>query len=63
LWLGLAACQHLWWLSLGACQQAKDAAEVKELIDRATSTPKGHKKDITSDMFKGYCPPAVEAAW
>ncbi|DBB14039.1 TPA: hypothetical protein ACH3X3_001004 [Trebouxia sp. C0006] len=44
-------------------KKAKDAAEVKELIDRATSTPKGHKKDITSDMFKGYCPPAVEAAW
>jgi len=51
------------WLSLAACQQAKDAAEVKELIDRARATPKGQKKDISSDMFKGYCPPAVEAAW
>lgn len=43
--------------------QAKDAAETKALIDEAKATPKGQKKDISRDMFKGYCPPAVEAAW
>lgn len=45
------------------CVQAKDAAEVQQQIQQAQSTPKGHKKAVTGDMPKGYCPPAVEAAW
>ena len=36
---------------------------MKELIDWAEATPKGQKKDVSGDMFKGYCPLAVEAAW
>lgn len=43
--------------------QAKDAAEVQQQIEQAQATPKGHKKAMTGDMPKGYCPPAVEAAW
>lgn len=43
--------------------QAKDAAEVQQQIEQAQATPKGHKKAVTGDMPKGYCPPAVEAAW
>ena len=45
------------------CVQAKDAAEVKQQIEQAQATPKGQKKAVTRDMPKGYCPPAVEAAW
>ena len=43
--------------------QAKDAAEVQQQIEQAQATPKGQKKAVTRDMPKGYCPPAVEAAW
>ena len=54
----------------GTCQwhhsdllQAKDTAEVQQVIEHAKATPKGQKKDVSKDMPKGYCPPAVEAAW
>ena len=43
--------------------QAKDAADVQQQIEQAQATPKGQKKAVTRDMPKGYCPPAVEAAW
>ena len=43
--------------------QTKDAAEVQQQIEQAQATPKGQKKAVTRDMPKGYCPPAVEAAW
>ena len=43
--------------------QAQDAAEVAKLIGNARQTPKGQKKDVSGDMFKGYTPQAVEAAW
>ncbi|KAL3156713.1 hypothetical protein ABBQ38_000987 [Trebouxia sp. C0009 RCD-2024] len=43
--------------------EAKDAAEVKQQIEQAQATPKGQRKAVTRDMPKGYCPPAVEAAW
>ena len=45
------------------CVQAKDAAELKQQIEQAQATPKGQMKAVTRDMPKGYCPPAVEAAW
>ena len=43
--------------------QAQDAEEVQKLIDTARQTPKGHKKDVGGEMFKGYTPAAVEAGW
>ena len=43
--------------------QAQDAEEVQKLVDRARQTPKGHKKDVGGEMFKGYTPAAVEAGW
>ena len=58
-WRSFRVQQQSLWLQA----QAQDAADVQELIDRARATPKGQKKDVSRDMFKGYCPPAVEAAW
>uniref|UniRef100_A0A061RC03 Valine--tRNA ligase, mitochondrial n=1 Tax=Tetraselmis sp. GSL018 TaxID=582737 RepID=A0A061RC03_9CHLO len=36
---------------------------MQRIIDAARATPKGAKKDTAAAMPKGYCPPAVEAAW
>ena len=40
-----------------------EAEAVQKIIEAARATPPGHKKDTGAAMTKGYCPPAVEAAW
>ena len=45
--------------------QAKEAAEVEDMIKQAVDTPSGTKKACASleDMPKSYHPRFVEAAW
>ena len=43
--------------------QTQDAEAVQNLINKAKQTPKGQKKDVGGEMFKGYTPAAVEAGW
>lgn len=57
LWHQIANCE-------GQALQAKEAAEMEALIEKAAATPKGTKKPYGSleDMPKGYQPKFVEAA-
>lgn len=45
-----------------ALVQALEAAEMKRMTDAALATPKGQKKDFSSEMPKTYDPIYVEAA-
>jgi valyl-tRNA synthetase len=45
------------------CTQAAEAEEVARLVAAARATPKGECKRLATDMYKGYHPAMVEAAW
>ena len=56
----LRVSQPAEWRSLAP--QAAEAQVVQRMIDAARETPKGHKKDYSAEMPKGYDPKFVEAA-
>ena len=44
------------------CAQAAEDEEVSKRLEQVRAVPKGHKKDYSAEMLKGYHPMIVESA-